>query len=251
MSSLASLVSLLATARRDGRAFTADPAAGPATTDDAFRIQDAVADALFPGQRATAWKVGAPNADIEPTAAPIHPPLVHASPATWTHAPVTGLAIEAELGFRVARDVEPRALTSTPDVTAYFDQVLVTIELCDARMRNHAAVSSLWKLADSQVNAGLVVGSGCALSPLTDFSRLRCELHVDGAPIVPAPAGHPLGDPRVLLPWWLRHAARRGGLRAGDVVTTGSWCGLVPVSSGTTVDARFDGIGAASVRFAY
>lgn len=251
MSSLAAIAAAIAAARRDGRAFTAEADAGPANAEDAYRLQDAVGDALFPGQRSAAWKVGAPRRDVEPTASPIAPPLVLASPATWTRGPVTGFAVEAEIAFRVAQGVDGRALAGEPNLAECFDQVLVTLEICDARMRNHREVSALWKLADSQVNAGLVAGSGCALDRVTDFARLRCDVRVDGAPLVPAPAGHPLGDPRVLLPWWLRHAARRGGVRAGDIVTTGSWCGLVPVVNGTTVEARFDGIGAAGVRFAY
>lgn len=246
MSSIATIAAALAAARRNGRAFTAEPDAGPANAGDAYRIQDAVAADVFRGQRASAWKVGAPRRDVEPTASPIHPPLVVTSPATWTRPPVTGYAIEAEIAFRIARGAAVGA-----DFATCFDQVLVTIEICDARMRNHREVSPLWKLADSQVNAGLVVGGGCAPAGVTDFAGLHCEVRVDGTPVAPAPAGHPLGDPRVLLPWWLRHAAERGGLRAGDVVTTGSWCGLVPVVAGTTVEARFEGVGTASVRFAF
>ena len=38
-------------------------------------------------------------------------------------------------------------------------------------------------------------------------------------------------------------AARTGGLKAGDVVTTGSCCGAIPVPPGTAVEAEFPGIG--------
>jgi 2-keto-4-pentenoate hydratase len=46
----------------------------------------------------------------------------------------------------------------------------------------------------------------------------------------------------------MRHVADRGGLREGDVVTTGSWVGIVPVQLGDDVVARFTGIGEARVR---
>jgi 2-keto-4-pentenoate hydratase len=37
-------------------------------------------------------------------------------------------------------------------------------------------------------------------------------------------------------------------LPAGTVVTTGTWCGLLPARAGDEVEVQFDGIGAASVR---
>jgi 2-keto-4-pentenoate hydratase len=49
----------------------------------------------------------------------------------------------------------------------------------------------------------------------------------------------------------VKHAAQRGhGLRAGDVVTTGAWTGLVEAKAGDTVTAKFPGIGEATVRIA-
>lgn len=250
MDRLASIAAQLVAARRSGQAFVAAPEDGPANVDDAHRIQALVAQELFPGARARAWKVGAPRRDVEPTAAPIHPPLVLESPATWTRSPVTGFAIEAEVAFEVAHDIGPAELGAL-DISRAFERLRVTIEICDARISNHREVSSLWKLADSQVNAGLVLGSGCAVSNIADYAQLRCEVRVDGRGVFDAAGRHPLGDPRVLLPWWVAHAARRAPLRAGDIVTTGSWCGLLPVTGGSTVVAHFEGIGDASIRFAF
>ena len=45
----------------------------------------------------------------------------------------------------------------------------------------------------------------------------------------------------VLVPW-LRHLTRHGDtVPAGTVVTTGTWCGLLPVTRGERVTVRFDG----------
>ena len=72
----------------------------------------------------------------------------------------------------------------------------------------------------------------------------------DGNVVADTRGGHRLGDPRVLLPWFVAHAASRGReLRAGDLVTAGSWVGMVPAASGDTIDVRFDGVGDASVAF--
>jgi 2-keto-4-pentenoate hydratase len=58
-----------------------------------------------------------------------------------------------------------------------------------------------------------------------------------------------MADPVWVLPAWLRHATRDGAtVPAGTVVTTGTWCGLLPAMQGDLVRARFDGIGEASVQ---
>jgi len=57
---------------------------------------------------------------------------------------------------------------------------------------------------------------------------------------------HPCGDPRWVLPHWLRHvSAVAGAVSAGSVVTTGSWCGLLMLQAGDAVEAEFVGIGSA------
>ena len=50
---------------------------------------------------------------------------------------------------------------------------------------------------------------------------------------------HSLGDPAFVLPGWLR---------AGSVVTTGTWCGLPLAAAGDRVTAEFAGIGRVSVQ---
>ena len=202
---------------------------------------------MFPGARPAAWKVGAPHADVEPTATPIY--TVLRSPAHWTMRPIVELTIEAEVGFRLARAVTPAEAKVVPLEDA-FDQVCATIEVCDARLSNYRDAPPLWKLADSQVNAGLVIGTGRANVEVVDYRSIRCEVRIDDRLVFDGTGTHALGDPRVLLRWWLQHAARRSTLRAGDVVTTGTWCGMVEAPAGTRLVARMHGVGEADVDFA-
>jgi 2-keto-4-pentenoate hydratase len=109
-------------------------------------------------------------------------------------------------------------------------------------------VPALWKLADFQSNSALVVGSGTRDWRAIDFKAQRVELRI-GERTIAATGAHPFGNPFRLMPWIAAHCARRaGGLRAGDVVTTGSWTGLEIVLPGHEVIARFPGVGEASVR---
>jgi 2-keto-4-pentenoate hydratase len=238
----------LLAARRTRRPIAAAEHDGPQDIATAHDVQWTVTRALAAGQRVAHWKVGAATCDETPLAAPIPPPRVLPSPARWIDGPVSALSIEAEVAFRVARDIDTaQAATLTP--AQAFDRVLVTIEVCDTRLAD-ANPAPMWKLADSLSNAGLVVGAEGVAPNAVDYAALHCEVQVDGVVAFDGTGTHPLRDPRVLLPWFLTHAVARAPLRAGDIVTTGSWCGMLPVRAGSRVVVRFAGVGSAEVTFA-
>jgi len=225
----------------------ADPA--PATAQDAYRAQDLVFASLYPGQRGGAWKVGGPRTDVEPTAAPIPFSSLHASPARLPALGFHMIGIESEIAFRLGRDLPPRAAPyGEEEIAAAVSEALVAIEVCDTRLANWKAASPLWRLADFQLNAALVVGSGTENWRAIDFTRQRAELWIDGALSLEATGAHPYGNPIRLLPWLAAHnMGRCGGLHAGNIITTGTWTGMQFVTPGAAVIARFPGIGEASV----
>jgi 2-keto-4-pentenoate hydratase len=238
----------LLAARHARRPIAAAAHDGPHDIAAAYDVQWAVTQGLAAGQRVAHWKVGAANCDETPLAAPIPPLRVLPSPARWIDGPVSALSVEAEVAFRVARDIDAaQAATLTP--AQAFDRVLVTIEVCDTRLSD-ANPAPMWKLADSLSNSGLVVGAQGAAPNALDYAVVRCEVRVDGAVVFDGAGTHPLRDPRLLLPWFLTHAVARAPLRAGDIVTTGSWCGMLPVRAGSRVVVRFAGVGTAEVKFA-
>lgn len=239
-------------AYRSGGQVAADDALAPRSAEDAYCIQDRVLAEIHAGVRVSAWKAGSAHPDVEPTAAPIARSLVHESPASLPARNFRMIGVEAEIAFRFARDLPPRAEPySEPELADAVAEALVSIELCDSRLADWRRADSLWKLADFQMNAALVLGSGLGDWHRIDFSGQAVELWVDGVRKVSARGSHPFGNPFRLLPWAAAHVARRsGGLRAGDVVTTGSWTGMQFVSPGADVTARFAGIGEARVRLA-
>jgi len=240
----------LVEAFRNRLPFEASAAEAPRDETDAYRVQDLVFAALHPGARASAWKVGGPSAEVEPTAAPIAQAGVYRSPASVPGAAFQVIGVEAEIAFRLARDLPARETPYADDVViAAVGEALVAIELCDARLSNWKNSPALWKLADFQMNAGLVLGGGERDWRMLDFSKQKAELWIDGKRMVEAVGVHPHGNPVRLMPWAAAHCAlRNGGLRAGDAVTTGSWTGIQFVQPGCDVMARFPGIGEARVR---
>lgn len=220
-----------------------------ATEADAYRVQDAVFAELWPGKRPSAWKVGGPSDKVSPTAAPISPQHLLASPATAAGAKMQMIGVEAEVAFRFAKDLPPRSRPySERSIAAAVGEVLVAIELCDTRLADWKATSGLWKLADFQNSGALVAGSGTKHWQKIDFLKQEVEFRI-GTRVAKAKGAHPYGNPARLLPWLVRHCAKRGlGLHAGDVVTTGAWTGLEIAEPGDEVSARFPGIGEATVR---
>jgi 2-keto-4-pentenoate hydratase len=216
---------------------------------EAYRVQDEVFADLWPGARAVAWKAGGPSDKVEPTAAPIAAANLLRSPAKIVSAGMQFIGVEAEVAFLLAQDLPPgdKAYTEKA-IAAAVGEVLVAIEICDTRLADWKETSGLWKLADFQNNAGLVVGSGRKDWQAVDFLQQEVEFRI-GARVARAKGAHSFGNPFRLLPWLVKHCAKRGfGLHAGDVITTGAWTGLEIARAGDEVVARFPGIGEAKVR---
>ena len=232
MSRLDALAASLARAHRERKPVALPP---DLTRAEAYRLQDLVFAALAPRERPKAWKVGAPSPDVEPTMAQILPGRLYASPATVVAQGFQIVAVETEIAFRLGGDGDPV-------------EALAAIEVCDTRLADWDSAPPAAKLADFQSNAALVTGSGTRRWQHVDFRAQRAQLWIDGRLAKEVTGAHPCGNPTSLLPWARTHAARRGGLRSGDIVTTGSWTGMDIVQPDAQVRVVFPGIGEAVVQ---
>lgn len=238
----------LVEARRLGR-----PAPAPdlADKDAAYAVQDGVARACgwFDGPPRH-WKSGGPSRTAMQQHAPLPPAGVWASPADakdW-HFALRG--IEAEIAFRLREDVDAtRAANLDQDAAAQLiDAMCVSIEIVDSRWREALDAPLLTKLADLQSHGALVLG---AWQPYAarNWSQQPCSVSIGAQPAREFLGTHPMQEPTYVLPGWLRHATRAGAVvAAGTVVTTGSWCGIIPAQTGDHVRISYPGIGEASVQ---
>jgi len=222
----------------------------PQSKDDAYAIQAIVTEARCPEGIRT-WKVGAPNIETEPYAAPIFESVVSASPTVIPADSLHMIGIEVELCYRFNCDLPPRDQAySAEEVAAAIEGVYVVIEVVDTRLKPWKTCAELWKLADNQINAALIVGSGTQDWRTLDPAKLAGELIVDGEVLVRGQGAHSVGDPMLLVHWTANHlTGRSGGLKKGDLVTTGTWTGMVFVEPGAEVVGRFEGLGEARVSF--
>ncbi|ANG64127.1 hypothetical protein A8C75_17715 [Marinobacterium aestuarii] len=222
----------------------------PQSKQDAYAIQAIVAKARC-SQPISTWKVGAPNLDTEPYAAPIFQSVVSDSPTKIPASSLHMIGIEVELAYRFNQDLPQREQPySADEVAAAIEGVYVVVEVVDTRLKTWETCAEMWKLADNQINAALIVGNGTQDWRTLDPAKLAGELIVDGKVLVRGEGAHSVGDPMHLVNWTANHlTGRNGGLKQGDLVTTGTWTGMVFVEPGAEVVGRFEGVGEARVSF--
>jgi 2-keto-4-pentenoate hydratase len=165
--------------------------------------------------------------------------------------------LEAEIAFLVGQDLPPR-LSQTGAQPYTRDEVLAAmaschpaIEILEPAFTDPAQASRLANVADLQMHGGFVYGPAVPNWQSVDFSKEKVTLIVDGVVRVERTGSNTAGDLLRLLPWLANEgAARTGGLRKGQWITTGSWTGNTPASSRCAVEVLFSTAGRVDLRFA-
>lgn len=240
---------LLVDARRSGRKLAAlPPDCRPADIAGAYAIQDATLRAIGP---IGGWKVGAASPDAEPGCAPLPASGIMASPLSLPSAQYGLLGIETEIAFKFARDLPPRAAPYTrAEVLAAVGSLHPVIEVVDTRYADMKAQDPLSLLADLQSHAALVVGPARTSDLAIDQTKQHVRQMFDGAVSAERTGGNTAGDVLRIVTWLANHVTQRaGGLKAGQIVTSGSCTGMMPTRPGSTVRSELAGLGAVEIRF--
>jgi 2-keto-4-pentenoate hydratase len=236
----------LCAARRGPPLHELPPSCLPQSDADAYQIQEAVARQL--GEAIGGWKVGAASAAGAAFCAPIWMKMIRPSPASYAAGELRIIGIEAEIAFRLGRDLPARA--------AGYDRTEVTagatlhpvIEVVDSRYADFRSLDRLSILADNFSNGGLVYGAAVPDWEKLDLGRTAITVTEDGEPFADS-AGGAARDPTAALVDFADLMKGRGGMRAGTVVTTGSWTGLVFTRRGAQIVADFGPLGRVEVVF--
>jgi len=253
----------LVQARRGARAIPeCPPAWRPEDLGEAYRLQAAVIAELGGG---AGWKIAAITPEQRRTLGVAQPiasaiPLAMISdaslgPASLRFADFIAPKIECEIAFEFRRDLPPRpAQTYTRrEVAAAIEAMRLAIELVDPRWP--AGSGTLAELADGFNNGALVAGAAHADWDATDFARLAIVLvreHEGRRDEVARGSAAAIldGDPFatvVMLANAPPDASR--GLRAGDIVTTGSCTGAPSLPGPGAYRADFAQLGSAEFVF--
>ena len=220
----------------------------PADERMAYAIQRRVLEGL--GGAIGGWKVGAAGPDAPCTCAPMPAGGVHPSPHRVTGSTLSLRGIEAEISFRLGRDLPLRDEPyGRAEVIAAIAYCLPAIELLETRFTDPATVDKLSLLADFSTHGGFVYGAPAADWQGIDFSRETVRILVDGE-VVKTGAANPAGDMIPLIQFLADTGARwAGGLKAGQYVTCGSWTGKDFVGPQCQVQVEFAHAGSVAVEY--
>lgn len=237
-------VGLLVAARRTGAWLESlPPAAQPADLAEAHAIQDATVAAL--GDSVTGWKVSMYQGQV--MRGIILGSCRLDSPAAIPARQVPLLGLEGEIGFRFERDLPPRDRDYDRDEIAAAATAFVGIEIVASRFRNYQDTPALHRTADCMSNGVYVVGTLRPDWREHALDQLEATLAINGEIIVRKRGEHPAGDP--LLPAIALVNALRGssGVRAGQIITTGTCTGMPFGRPGDHVTVSFTDFGLAEI----
>lgn len=236
---------LLAARRGEASLVQALDDKGPADLAEAYAVQSRVAN-LFDA-KIGAWKVGGPLSG-QPMMAPIYQADICASPARL--AATHDVGIECEIAFLLGEDLPAReAVYDEAEVGRAIAAVLPLIETVWARIDDFMSAPVYWKLADNQANGGLVLGEPQSKWTPAMWQETAIRLMADGREVKFATGSNPGGDSLGLLTWLANHVGDRlGGLKAGQIVTTGSYTGMDMFVPGTEIQADFGPLGCIEIK---
>jgi 2-keto-4-pentenoate hydratase len=244
---IAACVEALIQARRDG-GWIEELSAAPSSVAEAHTIQDRVAAAL--GEAVGAFKINAPSGRALERGL-IYARMIRPSPARIAPAETPHLGVKAEIAFRFIRDLPARDKPYGRGEVVEAMAPSPAIEVVSSRFRDPLTRPPLEKLADNLINGALAPGTardGDARmveprsgAPRGDARGERRNVRRQG--------GHAAGDPAGFAVALVNAMRNAGGVKAGQIVTTGSWTGLMFLKPGDRCSARFEGLSGAEVAF--
>jgi 2-keto-4-pentenoate hydratase len=232
------------------------PDCRPQTLSDGYAVQDAMA--ALAGQKVVGWKIAATSAAgqrhigvEEPLGGRLFADFLLSDGALLPAAPLHMRVAEAEFAFRLGRDLAPR---ETPyEIGEVCDAVAdlhLAIEVPDARFERFAEMGAAQIAADDAFAAWFILGPRVANWRTVDLSRHPVRAIKNGAIAGEGSGANVLGDPRVALTWLANDRSKRGGgLRTGDVITTGTCITPLAVAAGDKVVADFGTLGRVAANF--
>jgi 2-keto-4-pentenoate hydratase len=248
---------ILWSAWRQGRRLEALPdECRPRSVEEGYAIQDALASNH--GGEVIGWKIAATSTEgqrhigvAEPLGGRLFARFCHGDGARLPAAGLHMRVAEAEFCFRMARDLRPRATAyATDEVMAAVGTLHLAIEVPDSRYEDYARIGAPQLAADDSCACFFVLGAEATDWRAIDLAGHEVVAYKNGAAAQHGSGANVLGDPRIALAWLANDRARRGdGIKAGQIVTTGTCVKPVAIAPGDDVVADFGALGRVSVQF--
>ena len=235
----------------------------PLTTDhpdmtaaDAYAVQQRiVAERIAAGERIVGWKLGLTSKAMQdqlgvdqPDYGPILSGYVIPEGRPIATAELVQPRVEAEIAFVLERDLRGPGITSLDALRATAG-VAPAVEIIDSRIAD-------WKIRLADTIADLASSARVTfagrLVPIGDLDLrlIGAVLEKNGEVVQTGAGAAALGNPAEAVAWAANVLGELGVvLEAGQVIMTGALHASVPAAAGDTFRARFDRLGALTVRF--
>jgi 2-keto-4-pentenoate hydratase len=250
------LARLLAALRRDGRQQSGlDPRLVPPDKDTAYRIAGRVTEEL--GWPVLGWKIAAFKEEMQKllrTDQPIwgRTYFVKPTPHEVVHARLASPIPEAEYQVKLGADLPARSKPySREEVADAVASLHPGLELAECRFVHDDAFPPLPAiLADGAGCGTIIYGPAIEGWRKRDIASQEVSLVIDGKVRRRGTALAALGHPLDPVTWLANELQRFGlGLKAGQMVSSGTLTGMLAPRPGETHVADFGPFGSVSVRF--
>lgn len=254
---MVSLAEQLWRCRKEGSTIEVPTDGGPTDMEAALKIQrEAIAAS---GMKSIGYKVGSTSKEAqrilgtsEPNSSPILNEYCYESPAEILIHPSQGPAIEGEFAVRLGQDLPSRSETYTfAEVYESIEAIAGAIEVVGSRFNGGlSGKGPLLTTSDFGANIGLAVGLWNEDWRGIDLAAHGVEIYVDGQLCEEGQGARALGNPLNVVHWLAnKQSQNKQGLKAGEVISTGTCTGLLGVSPGASVIAKFGFMGSLEVQF--
>ncbi|HUI17022.1 MAG TPA: fumarylacetoacetate hydrolase family protein [Alphaproteobacteria bacterium] len=255
MSAAEEAARLLLAARERRTPLAAFPeACRPRSLAAGYEVQEALE--RLDGRPLAGWKIGGTSARIQqalgldrPFPGRVFAPTLYQSPARVARHEFIALALEPEFAFRMGRDLPPRAAPyARAEVAAAVASLHPACELVDTRLPEGFKSPAPCLVADNGCHAALVEAAAVADWRRLDLARQKVTFSLNGKELAAGMGADVLGHPLEALTWLANDLSRRGfGLKAGQIVTTGTCCGFHPLKAGDEAVADYGALGRVAV----
>jgi 2-oxo-3-hexenedioate decarboxylase/2-keto-4-pentenoate hydratase len=232
----------------------------PRSELDGYRIQRALHDLLLPSAGAmVGYKIGCTSAVMQQYLGIPHPcgggvfaRGVHESGVTLPLRDFVHVGVECEIAVRLGRDLPPAEAPFTADAVAHaIEAYHPAIEIVDERYADWSTLGAPTLVADDFFAAGCVLGKPVARSAAPDLLTVVGRAVVNGVEAARGTGADVSGHPHNPLAWLANHLAEAGkGLRAGQIVLTGSLVKTIWFDAAATVAMDLSGVGSVELALA-
>jgi 2-keto-4-pentenoate hydratase len=214
------------------------------TQEQAYQVQLAVVDRRGDrGEYQLGWKVGLTSAAIQQQFG-CHEPVFGcilsnvSSGHVFSASELIAPGCESELCMRIDRDLP--ADVTVDEVRKAISVVYPSLEIIETRGPFTAQLSLA--LADNAQQKTIVMGQATALP--RSLELVEAKVVINDVEVATGLGTAVLGNPLNSIVWLARKLAEFGrGLKAGEIVMTGSFTRQFPLAAGDRVRVSFSGIG--------